>query len=142
MKLLGFNLTRINVEKRKDLFSDIKINNNLNIIDVKVIEQSVFKSKDEMISVHFKYVVSYDPDAASVEMDGKILLGVDSKLSKDILRQWKDKKLPEDFRIALFNIVFRKAGLKAAQLEDEMGLPLHIQMPFIRKEDGSNQAGK
>lgn len=135
MKLLGFNLTKINIEKKKDVFSDVKINNNLNIIDLKSVDQIVLKSKDEMISIHFKYVISYDPEAAAIEMEGKILLGVDPKMTKEVLRQWKDKKLPEDFRITLFNIVFRKAGLKALELEDELGLPLHIQMPFVRKEE-------
>ncbi|GAG20549.1 unnamed protein product, partial [marine sediment metagenome] len=57
------------------------------------------------------------------------------KIAKDILKEWNDKKMSEDFRITLFNIILRKSNLKAIQLEDEMNLPIHIQLPSLKKED-------
>ena len=45
---------------------------------------------------------------------------------------WKDKKMPDDFRNTLFNLILRKASLKALQLEEEMNLPIHMQLPTLK----------
>ena len=35
--------------------------------------------------------------------------------------------------IALFNIILRKANVKALELEEQIGLPLHIPLPTLKK---------
>ena len=47
----------------------------------------------------------------------------------------KDKKMPENFRMTLFNLILRKSSLKALQLEEEMNLPTHIQLPTLKIGD-------
>ena len=49
------------------------------------------------------------------------------------IRQWNSKKLPEDFRIALFNVILKKSNVKALELEDELNIPLHIPLPSLKK---------
>lgn len=139
MKLLGFNYTKINVEKYKDSFKDIKVNSQVDVSDIEEVKQEVFKSKDEFLAVKFKYKIEYTPDVAVILLEGNILVSVDVKLAKEVIKQWKGKAMPDEFNIPLFNIIFRKAGLKALQLEEEMNLPPHIQMPVLRKQEDSDR---
>ena len=134
MKILGFNFTKISVEKHKDSFKELKIENKVDVTNISEVKQDILKSEEDLLAVKFKYDILYNPDVAKVEIAGTILVSVDSKLAKDTLKKWKDKETPEEFKIPLFNLIFRKAGLKALQLEEEMNLPLHMQMPAIRKK--------
>ena len=135
MKLLGFNFTKISIEKAKDSLSELKIENQIDIPDITEVKQDVLKSKDELLAIKFKYVIKYAPDIAHINLEGNILVSVEAKLAKETMKKWKNKEFPEELRIPLFNLIFRKAGLKAMELEDEMNLPLHIQMPAIKKKD-------
>ena len=48
---------------------------------------------------------------------------------------WKDKEIPEEFRIAIFNIILRKASVRALQLEEELNLPYHMPFPSIKSQE-------
>ncbi len=134
MKIIGFNFTKINVKKEKDSFNNLKITNHADILDIKEVKQEIFKSEEGILVAAFSYVVEYSPDIARIELEGKILLSLDQKTSKEILKGWKTKTTQDDFKIFVFNVIFRKAGLKALELEDEMSLPLHISMPSFSKK--------
>jgi hypothetical protein len=130
MKLAGFNFTKINVEKKKDSFKELKIDTKIDLLDLKEINSSL-KSKDSFIGISFNYEISYNPDLALIGFKGNILLALDSKQAKDILKDWKEKKISEEFRLLIFNLILRKANIKAIQLEEELNLPLHFQLPSI-----------
>jgi len=135
MKLIGFNLSKINVEKFTENVENLKINTNINISDVKFVKADFFKSKEELVGITFIYTLNYEPDFAKIEFRGNFILALDPKLSKNVLKQWEDKKIPEDFRIMLFNLIFRKTSVRALELEEEMNLPLHIALPSIKKQE-------
>ncbi len=135
MKLLGFSFTKISIEKKKEVLQEVKINNSIDVSDIQEVEQDLLKSKEDIFSVRFKYSVDYAPDFARIDMEGTMMVSVDPKLSKEVVKQWKDKKMPEEFQIPLFNVVFKKAGVKAVGLEEEFNLPLHFQIPVLRKEE-------
>lgn len=134
MRLIGFNFTKINMEKFSDRGKNLKISTKIDIPEIKTIKPDFFKIKEEIIQIKFSYNINYNPDIAKIELAGDLLLAVEPKAAKDILKQWKDKEMSEDFRIDLFNIILRKSSLKALQLEDEMNLPAHISLPFLKKE--------
>lgn len=135
MKIMGFNFTRISIEKYKDSLKDLQIKNEVDIPEITEIKQDFFKTDEEILGVKFLYNVIYSPDIAKVQTEGNMLIALDSKTAKEIIKEWKKKSLPEEFRIAMINIIFRKAGLKALELEDQMNLPLHMQMPSLRKKE-------
>ena len=105
MKLAGFNFNKISVEKNSDTFKDLKMNTNIDISEIDTVKTGLFKTKEEFLAVKFQYTVDYEPDLAKVLLQGTIILAVDSKLSKEVLKGWKKKKVPEDFRIAVFNVI-------------------------------------
>tara|TARA_Y100000034_G_scaffold119266_1_gene160854 strand:- start:1548 stop:1967 length:420 start_codon:yes stop_codon:yes gene_type:complete len=134
MKILGFNFTKINIEKFSDNLEKLKMNTNIDISNIKQVKSDFLKSKEEIIGVKFNYIVDYSPNIAKLELNGNILLTTAPKILKDIIKQWKDKKIPEGFRMALFNIILRRSTIKSLQLEDEMNLPPHINLPRVSNQ--------
>ena len=134
MKLIGFNFNKISIEKKSDKKENLKINTNINIVDISEIKTNFFNSKEILLGVQFNYTIDYSPSIAKIFFEGNILLSIDPKEAKEILKEWKSKKLQDNFRNIVFNIVFRKCNIKALQLEDEMNLPLHLPMPIIKNQ--------
>jgi len=132
---MGFNFTKINVEKFSDKAEDLKLTTNINIEDLKEVKTASFKIKEEIIAVKFMYSINYEPQYAKIEMVGNVVFGVEPKQAREILKQWKDKKTPEEFRMLLFNTILRKTNIKALQLEEEMNLPLHMPMPSLKPQE-------
>ena len=135
MRVIGFNFTKISIETFKEDFKDLKINTEIDVPEIKEVKQNIMKTKEEILEVYFEYKVKYDPEIAIVEFKGKTLLSLDPKIAKDVLKQWKKKKMPEEFRLFLFNVILRKATPKAISLEDEMNVPIHMPMPSFRKPE-------
>ena len=132
MKLLGFNFTKIQVEKHKDRVDGLKIGTRIDVSEIKEAKASMLKTKDEVLAVKFAYGLDYEPEMAKLDLEGNLIISLESKKAREILKEWKDKKMPEDFRMTLFNLILRKASLKALQLEEEMNLPIHMQLPSLK----------
>lgn len=135
MKIIGFNFNKINIEKFIDKVENIKINTKIDVSEITMINSDFLKTKEEIIGIIFNYEINYDPNFAKISFAGNILFSIKSKKAKEILKLWKDKKIPEDFKITLFNTILRKSNIKALQLEDEMNLPLHISLPSLKKQE-------
>jgi hypothetical protein len=142
MRLAGFNFNKISVERFISNKEGIKISTNIDISEIKEVKTELFQTKEELLGVKFKYNVDYNPEVAKLELVGDIVLAVDAELSKNVLEQWKEKKMPDNFKIALFNLILKKSTLKAIQLEDEMNLPLHIPLPSLKSEQQPEEVSK
>ena len=132
---MGFNFTKISVEKLSEDFKDLKISTNIDITEIDKVNAEFFKGKEELVGVKFSYKVEYDPLIATIEIKGTVLLNLEPKQAKEVLKRWKDKQIPGDFKMFLFNFILRKSNIKAIQLEDEMNLPLHIPLPRLSKQE-------
>ena len=138
MKIIGFNFTKISIERLQDaLFpsGELKINTEMDVPELKELKSDILKTNEDILTVKFTYTINYNPDFAKIELEGRILLALEPKLAKDTLKQWKKKKMPDDVRIFLFNGILKKSSLKALSLEEELNLPLHIPMPSFKKEE-------
>lgn len=136
MRVMGINFTKINVEKKSDDFSNVKLESRINFEEVKSIKSDVLNSPDEIVVVRAKYSLKYAPDAAEIEMILNVLLSLEPETAKKTLKEWKEsKKIPEDVRFYLNNLILRKTTLKSLELEDELNIPLHIPMPSLKKKE-------
>lgn len=133
MRFIGFNFTKISVERFAPVKTGVKIQTSVDIKEIKTAKADLFNSKEDFLEVKFSYSVKYEPKAAELNFEGLVLIAAESKEAKEILKSWKKKELPEEFRIQVVNIVMRKANLKALVFEDEMNLPLHVPLPALRK---------
>ncbi len=140
MNLLGFNLNKISAERLEGGKGNIKITPNVKIEDIQAVKQGAIKTKDEFLGVKFSYILDYESNFAKIEFSGNLLVSVEPKLAREIIKEWKDKKLHEGFRVFLFNVILRKSNIKAIELEDELNLPLHIPFPSVSNESFKNSA--
>ena len=134
MRLMGFNFTKINIEKLENSKESLKINTNINILDIQKTDVDFIKSKEDFFIIKFKYTISYEPNFAKLEFEGNMVVSLDSKDSKNLMNDWKNHKISEEIQFSLFSIILRKSNVKALQLEDEMNLPFHIPMPRLSKQ--------
>ena len=135
MRLMGFNFKKISAEKMSDVTKDVKLNANIDISSIEEIKSSIFRSKESLIGIKFSYILDYQPNFAKIDFQGDLVLSMDSKLTRDVLKDWETKKMEEEFRINLFNIILRKAGIRALDLENELNIPLHQPMQQFKKPD-------
>ncbi len=134
MKILGFNFTKVAIEKFSDKFQDLKVNTNIDVKEITEIDNNMLKSSNNLLGVKFANNFNYDPKIAKIEFEGTILLEVEKDKSQKILENWKTKKLESDFKMPLFNLILRKSSIKALQFEDEFNLPLHAPLPSLTEK--------
>ena len=132
MKLLGFNFTKIHAEKFKERVEGLKIGTRIDISDINEAKAGILKTKEEILAIKFIYGLDYEPGMAKLNLEGNLIISLESKKARDVLRTWKDKEMSEEFKTTLFNLILRKSILKALQLEEEMNLPIHMQLPTLK----------
>ena len=132
MRIVGFNFKKISVEKTGEKVENLKINTKVDIPYIDYLKQEFVKTKDELIQVDFEYIVNYEPNFAKIELIGNVVIALDQKDAREVVKHWKDKEMSEELRMNLFNLILRKSNIKALELEDEMNLPLHIPFPPLK----------
>ena len=135
MRILGFNFTKISGEKGIKPLKEVNVNSNIDIKEIKEADSDILKSKDKILGIKFVYDLAYEPDVAKLSIEGVLILSIDPKEAKDILKDWKDNIISDNFKINVFNIIMRKSNLKALTLEEDLNLPLHISFPVLRKQE-------
>lgn len=136
MRVIGFNLTKISIERQEPPKEKLEIKQNIGIDDIS--KDSIPMSKDEVVKIDFNFSVDYlEGKFAKIEIKGTVIILPEKDELKKILKSWKDKQIPEDIKIPLFNFIKSKCDVRALQLEDELGLPLHIPFPklTLKKEE-------
>jgi len=138
-KLLGFQFDKILVEKDPEFKG--KISNPSSDINIKSVEKhNISLIKEDSIKITFSFTLKFG-DLGKLEMFGNLVILLDEDSKKKVLEDWKTKKMPEDIRLTILNLILQRSSLKALHLEEEVGLPLHIQLPKLqiqsKKEDKS-----
>ncbi len=141
MQIIGFNFTKISAEKKSEFKQDENINTNIEFINLE--KEKIELLKDfEPIKLTFKFLVTYgNPEKkdneeikAEVSFEGNIILSTNKDESKEILKSWKKKELPNNFRLNIFNTILRKCSIKSLQLEEDLNLPHHVPLPALKLE--------
>ncbi len=133
--IVGFNFNKILVEKRKNLVKNLSIRYNLDFLDVKE-ESYPLKAKQKGASFDFRFTVKYNPDFASITIEGTINYMGDEKYVNNILSTWKkNKKLPREVYVGIVNFALDKCNVKALELSQDMNLPPHLPMPSVKVGD-------
>ncbi len=132
LKILNFSFKKISIEKYKEDFKELKIQNKLDIISITPIKTSLLKLKEDLLNIKFSYILDYNPEIAKLEVEGNLFIAVNPKDYKNILKDWENKKLDDQIKFSLFNFIFKKVNIKALNLEEELGLPFHIPFPSIK----------
>ncbi len=129
MRIIGFNLTKILVEKLEKIDENIQITQNIDIKNI--LEEDIKIPKNKIIKLVFGLKIDYSKNYGKIDFEGNILILPEGDDIDKILESWKSKKIPENMRVPIFNFIMNKCNIKALYLEDEIGLPLHIPMPKV-----------
>jgi len=137
MKIIGFNFEQIKAERKKEIKGKLEIKSNLQIEDIK---KETIDIAGEILKFDYTYSIIYEPEFAELIFKGEVL-AIPNKPedSKKILKDWKKKNISDELRLPIINFVMGKCNLKALQLEEEFGLPPHIPLPRVTKQQPTQQ---
>ncbi len=138
MQIIGFNFTKISAErfempKRGPSVQEKKVTTNIEFSDVQ--KEKFDLLSEDVVRVHFSSTISYEPKLASISFTGFLVLKLDKKQMAELLKSWKDKKIPPEMNLSLLNLVLQKSTIKALQLEEELNLQPHFGLPRISKKE-------
>ena len=129
LKLAGSRFVKINAERNVDFDGKIEIKTNIKI-------NSLDKIKDAKDALKLNYTFEVDyKELGKIELEGILFLSGDSKTIRDLLKIQKDKKYESPEYIGLSNVIIQKASIKTFELEEELGLPIHIKLPTLTLKD-------
>ncbi|MFH1591138.1 MAG: hypothetical protein ABIC95_04390 [archaeon] len=136
MTIVGFNFTKIRVEKTDAIKGKINISNNVSIKEVTETDLSLGTAKQKGIKFSFVFSSSYEPKIGVIELEGDVLSLEEAKKVKEILDSWKkDKQVPKETMTQILNNVLAKCNIEALLLSREVNLPPPIPMPKVSVDD-------
>jgi len=128
-KLGAFRFSRQSVERNEEFNGKLKITPNINIKNIEKFKSE--NSKQESLKVDFKFEVDYN-GLGKVSLEGRMFLIVSAQVLKEAVDGWKNKKLDNEINLLILNVIMQKSSVKALQLEEEIGLPFHVQLPRLQ----------
>jgi len=125
MTLIGSRLTKVSAQRNPDFDGKLEIKTNIKF-------SSIERAKETKDAMKISYVFDVDyQDLGKIELEGIIFLNVKPKLIKELEKVWKNKEYTSKEIVAITNLVLQKASIKAFELEEELGLPIHIRLPKV-----------
>ena len=135
MAIVGFDFTKINVEKKTNAKGNIKINNNVSIKDVKDQELTLGTIKQKALKFSFNFNTKYEPDLANITFEGYVLFLEKPEKVKEILDNWKKtKKLPKEITTPVLNTILSKCNVQALIMSRDLSLPSPIPLPKVEEK--------
>ncbi len=141
MNIIGFNYAKILAGRSLTFKAPYTIDTNIEFISIEKEKNELLKDA-EILPTQFKFSLTYyetDEKAkdkrgqkqGEVVFEGTLLLSATKDESKDLLKSWKKKEIPQHLRQPLFNTILRKCTLRALSLQEELNLPSHINLPLL-----------
>ena len=132
MAIVGFEFTRIDVQKQETAKGKINISNNVGIEDIKKSDLQLGKAKQSGIKFMFNYKSLYEPGFAKIELHGMVIYLTDEKDAKDILQGWeKERKIKKDVAEKIMNAVLTRCNIQSIILSNTVNLPPPVPMPKV-----------
>jgi hypothetical protein len=132
MVMVGFNFTKLHVEKLSSPKGKIKISNNVTITNVLEKDLSLGKTKEDGVLFEFEFSSKFNPGIGDIILGGEILYMEPPEKVQEIMKSWaKDKKLPQDFMTNILNNILVKCNIEALILSQTVNLPPPIPLPKV-----------
>ncbi len=133
MAIVGFNFTKILVERKGPLKGNVDIKNNVSVKDVENTDLSLGSSKENAIKFIFEFTSEYTPAIGQILFIGEILHMSDAAKQEEILKNWKkNKQVPKDTMTEILNTVLMRCNVEALMLSRDVNLPPPIPMPKVQ----------
>ncbi|MAG39893.1 hypothetical protein CMI41_02920 [Candidatus Pacearchaeota archaeon] len=126
--LMSSRLTKVSGNREMEFSGKISMNQNIKIKSMEKFKPT--NSKIESIKADYSFEIDYG-ELGKVEIEGILFLGTDSKTTKKILEEYKNKNFQSAEQIKIMNMIIQKASIRAFEIEEELGLPIHIRLPEL-----------
>lgn len=131
MAIVGFNFTKIEVQRKERSSGKINIRNNVTIKDVVEVDLGG-KEKQNALKFMFEFTSVYEPKVGSIILNGNLMFIEEPKKINEVISSWKkDKKIPKDVTVQLFNTVLTRCNIQALILSQQVNLPPPIKLPMV-----------
>ena len=132
MPIVGFEFTKINVEKQDTAKGKINISNNVGITDIKKGDLKIGDSTQPGLKFMFSYKSKYEPGFAIIDLQGMVHYLTKEKEAKEILDGWnKDRKLSKGIAEQIVNTILTKSNVQSIILSNTVNLPPPVPMPKV-----------
>ena len=124
-RLIGSRFKKISCSRDPDFSGKIEMEQNIKINDIKEYD------KKNSIVVDYSYTIDFK-DLGNIEIGGTLYIELEGAVPKKVIKDWKAKALNNEEQLSIINLIVHKASVKALQLEDELGLPIHFRLPTLQ----------
>jgi len=125
LKLAGSKFLKVSAERNPDFSGKLEVKTNINIDSLDKIKEA-----KDALKLGYTFMVNYGT-LGEISIKGLLFLSGDSKTIKSLLKIQEDKKYDSPEYVGLTNLIIQKASIKAIELEEEIGLPIHIKLPTL-----------
>ena len=144
MAIVGFDFTKLLVERKSAVKGKVNIKNNVSITSVEKATLSLGDSKQSGLRFTFEFTAAYEPNLGKILIEGEVLdLRNDEKFVDKVIADWKkEKKVEQTLMTTLLNSVLSKCNIQALLLSKEINLPPPVPLPKLGVNPTKVDAGK
>ncbi|MGM5487411.1 MAG: hypothetical protein ACQESG_00525 [Nanobdellota archaeon] len=133
MTIVGFNFTKMHVERKSQVSGKVNITNNVSIKSVEESQLSLGPNKQTGLKFGFEFVTKYEPGIGEILLTGEVLTIEQDEKHKAILAEWEaEEKVNKETMTKILNHVLKKSNLEALILSREINLPSPIPLPKVQ----------
>jgi hypothetical protein len=129
MKLMGSKIIKVNGEINPDFSGKLELSSNIKITSIEKFTHET--STVESIKITSLFEIDYG-DLGKVQIEGILFVGAETTKIDEIIKNFDDKKFDTPEQISIMNLIMQKFSIKAFELEEELGLPIHIKLPSLQ----------
>lgn len=126
MPIVNIYFSKIEANRERNIKGNINVKASLTFKNVEE-EKSEVKDK-KILRFLFDFSLEYDTEA-KIYLSGFLIYVDDPKTIDKLKNEWKKDK---QFMKILYNFALLKCNIKALFLEDQLGLPPHLNMPRVK----------
>jgi hypothetical protein len=133
MAIIGFNFTKILMERKAVPSGKININNNVSISNLEEASLPITNDNQTSLRFSFKFTTEFQPSIGNIEILGELFWMTGKEKAVEIMKAWKkDKTVSRDIMTVVLNAILNKCNVEALFLCRDMNLPSPIPLPKFR----------
>ena len=129
IKLMGSRIVKLSGERNETYDGEIKVTTNMSLVSTELV-----KDAKDILKIYYRFEADYG-GLGRVVVDGALFVSSDSKTLKDIQKDSKAQKMNGPNQVLIANLILQKASLRCFEMEEELGLPIHIRLPTLKLKD-------
>jgi hypothetical protein len=125
IRIINSKFLEIEATRNPEFSGKLKLKTN---VQINLLEKA--KDSKEMLKTVYTFEIDYG-ELGKVKVKGELFLLSDAKTVKTVLKNKESKEYNTPEYIEITNLLIQRASIKAFELEEELGLPIHIKLPSL-----------